>query len=469
MIQSSVVLKLFNTETRAKEEVTSSQGKKIRLYTCGPTIYNFAHIGNFRTYVFEDLLRRTLKWFGFDVEQVMNLTDVDDKTIRGALAEKVSLKTFTDRYKEAFFADIKALNIQPAEHYPAATDYLPQMIEMIQTLLDKGIAYRGADDSIYFQLSKFPRYGRLSHLEEKELKAGARVNSDEYDKENISDFVLWKALDKERDGNIYWESPFGPGRPGWHIECSAMASALLGKTVDIHVGGVDNMFPHHENEIAQSEGCFGCQFVRLWMHSEHLLVDHKKMSKSLGNFFTLRDLLAKGFTGLEVRYMLLQTHYRTQLNFTLAGLEGARSSVNRLRDFYRRVSEIAQPGACDAAFIEPCKARFEEALADDLNISAALAAFFDFVREINARIDAKKLSSQEAYAVQQFTERVDGILGVICVAEEEIPTSITEAAQQRQVARKEKRFADADRLRDEIAAQGYVIEDIPTGIRIKKR
>lgn len=338
---SKVRLKIYNTETREKEEVIAKEGNLIRMYTCGPTVYNFAHIGNFRTYVFEDLLRRTLHFFGFEVIQAMNLTDVDDKTIKGALEEGVSLDAFTERFKRAFFEDLQTLNIEPVEYNPEATRYIPEMIEIIEKLVKEGTAYKAADGSIYFAIRKFPSYGRLSHLQLSELKEGASgVSSDEYDKENASDFVLWKAYDETRDGEIFWESPFGRGRPGWHIECSAMAMKLLGKTIDIHVGGVDNLFPHHENEIAQSESYTCCRFVRYWMHCEHLLVEHRKMSKSLGNFFTLRDLLEKGYSGKEVRYMLLQTHYRTQLNFTFTGLSSVRATLERLSDFIRRLQAI---------------------------------------------------------------------------------------------------------------------------------
>ncbi|NGX47804.1 MAG: Cysteine--tRNA ligase, partial [Chlamydiae bacterium] len=265
-------MKLYNTETRQKEKIVPLEDNKIRMYTCGPTVYNFAHIGNFRTYIFEDLLRRTLKYFGFALTQVMNITDIDDKTLAGAIHENKTLKEYTKLYEEAFFKDLQTLNIEKVEHYPFATDFVPKMIEIIQGLKDKGIAYRGGDGSIYFSIGKFPSYGRLSHLNLEDLKAGAseRVGTDEYDKENVADFVLWKAYDPKRDGQIFWESPFGKGRPGWHIECSAMAMDLLGKTIDIHVGGVDNIFPHHENEIAQSEAFSGKPFVKHWLHSEHL-------------------------------------------------------------------------------------------------------------------------------------------------------------------------------------------------------
>ncbi len=335
-------LKLYNTESRQKEELVPLDGRCVRMYTCGPTVYNYAHIGNFRTYVFEDLLRRAIKFFGFSIKQAMNLTDIDDKTIKGALEKKISLDAFTRVYKDAFFEDLSTLGIEKVEYYPQATDFIPEMVTIIQKLLDTGVAYRGQDESIYFAISKFPSYGRLSHLHLDDLKAGAsnRVALDEYDKENACDFVLWKAYDPIRDGDIFWESPFGKGRPGWHIECSAMAMKILGETIDIHVGGVDNIFPHHENEIAQSEAYSCKHFVKHWLHAEHLLVDHKKMSKSLGNFYTLRDLLNKGYTGPQVRYMLLQSHYRTQLNFTLSGLDGAAATLERLSDFVRRLHSI---------------------------------------------------------------------------------------------------------------------------------
>lgn len=464
-----MALKLFNTETRQKEIFEPAEKKEVTLYTCGPTIYNFAHIGNFRTYVFEDLLRRTLEFLGYRVHQVMNLTDVDDKTIRGALAQKVSLQTFTDTYKKAFFEDLKTLNIEPVEHYPAATDYIGQMIVMVEELLAKGIAYKGHDESIYFSIKKFPSYGRLSHLESRELKEGAseRVSSDEYDKDNASDFVLWKAYDKERDGDIYWESPFGKGRPGWHIECSAMATALLGKTLDIHVGGVDNMFPHHENEIAQSEACFGCRFVKYWLHAEHLLVDHKKMSKSLGNFYTLRDLLAKGFTGPEVRYLLLQTHYRTQLNFTLAGLDAARASLQRLHDFVFRLEHVGE--AIKPARPESFLPAFQEALEDDFNISLALSRLFDLVRDTNALIDKGAVGKTESASILKDLHTADKVLGVIFVAKEEVAADLQALLDKRNAARAAKNWAESDKMRDALLQAGYIIEDTPTGARLKKK
>lgn len=468
-------MKLFNTETRSKEELISAEDGQIRLYTCGPTVYNYAHIGNFRTYVFEDLLRRTLKLLGFKVTQVMNITDIDDKTIRGALAENVSLETFTDRYTQAFFQDLETLKVEKAEHYPHATHFIPQMIEIIQGLLDQGIAYRGADQSIYYAIEKFPSYGRLSHLHLDDLKAGAseRVAADEYDKEHVADFVLWKAYDPQRDGQIFWESSFGKGRPGWHIECSAMAMHILGKTLDIHVGGVDNMFPHHENEIAQSEAFTHQRFVRYWLHSEHLLVDHKKMSKSLGNFYTLRDLLARGYTGPQIRYLLLQTHYRTQLNFTFAGLDAAAKSLERIGDFIvrlRQITSMKSSGEVES-HLKKAELLFTEALSDDLNISPALAALFDLVREINTLCDADKVSKEEAHKTLYFLEKIDQVLAVLPLntQQEEIPLELQKLFAEREKARAAKDWKTADKSRDAILASGYLIEDTPHGARLKRK
>ncbi|MBA3722131.1 MAG: cysteine--tRNA ligase [Parachlamydiaceae bacterium] len=471
---SKVYLKLFNTLSRNKESFVPLIPGKVKIYTCGPTVYHYAHIGNFRTYVFEDLLRRTLKLLGFNVTQVMNLTDVDDKTIKGAIAKGITLDEFTEPYKQAFFSDLKTLNIEPAEHYPAATDYIEDMIKMVQVLLDKKIAYKGGDGSIYYAINKFPHYGCLSHLHLEELQAGAseRVASDEYDKDHVADFVLWKIYDPERDGKIYWESPFGPGRPGWHLECSAMAMKLLGDTIDIHVGGVDNMFPHHENEIAQSEACSGKTFSTYWMHSEHLLVDHKKMSKSLGNFYTLRDLLNKGFSGLQVRYMLIQTHYKTQLNFTFQGLEGVKSALQRLNDFIQRMFDIKSEGPVNSLepLLQETLLKFATALADDLNISVGLGVIFDFVREINSLCDANKISQVEAKQVIEFMRKIDSVLGVLSFekAVEEIPAELQEAFEKRLKARQEKNWKLSDELRDFIYQRGYIIEDTPSGARLKK-
>jgi cysteinyl-tRNA synthetase len=471
---STLTLKLFNTASRQKEPVCPLVNNHIRMYTCGPTVYHFAHIGNFRTYVFEDLLRRTIKFFGMEITQVMNLTDVDDKTIKGALANNCSLEEYTRPYKETFFEDLKTLHIESVEHYPAATEYIAQMIQMIQVLLEKGMAYLGGDGSVYYAISQFPRYGCLSHLHLDELRAGAskRVAHDEYEKGDIADFVLWKKHDPSRDGTIYWESPFGPGRPGWHLECSAMAIALLGDTIDIHVGGVDNMFPHHENEIAQSEAFSGKTFANLWLHSEHLLVDNKKMSKSLGNFYTLRDLLNKGYSGIQVRYMLLQAHYKTQLNFTFAGLDAVKHSLQRLNDFTQRLLEIAVPGETGAVkkISTDSLKSFSEALADDLNISAAFSILFELVREVNVLCDQHKVLAEDANNVLQLLKKMNAVLGILSFEKisEEIPKELEEALLKRNQARKEKKWSEADALRGFILSHGFIIEDTPSGARLKR-
>lgn len=467
-------LNLFNTETRKKEKIVPREDDLIKIYTCGPTIYDFAHIGNFRTYVFEDLLRRTLEFLGYEVTQVMNITDIDDKTIKGAIEKKMTLLEYTEPFRQAFFEDLTSLNIQKAEYYPKATQYIDQMIEIILKLIEKKVAYRGTDGCIYFSINTFKTYGRLSHLDLKSLKLGAseRIYADEYDKENASDFVLWKAFDPARDGNIFWNSPFGKGRPGWHIECSAMGLKLLGNTIDIHCGGVDNIFPHHENEIAQSESYTGEKFVLHWAHSEHLLVDGKKMSKSLGNFYTLRNLLSMGYSGKDIRYLLLQTHYRTQLNFTFEGLKAAKSSVQRIQDFVQRLKSINDKTSFNLInpIIEKEKLKFIDAITDDLNISVALASIFDLIREVNFLIDDKKISQEEASLVLKFLDNLDEILGFISLdGDENIPKIVEDALERRKEARKSKDFKLADELRDYILDQGYIIEDLPDGARLKKK
>ena len=370
----------------------------MKIYTCGPTVYDYAHIGNFRAFLFEDLLKRWFTFRGFKVTHVMNLTDIDDKTIKGSQKQGIPLKQYTDFYVKAFFEDIKALNIEAADVYPRATEHIPEMVAIIKTLMSKGFAYKGEDGSIYYTVCKFPNYGKLSNIKVDELKAGARVSQDEYAKEEAQDFALWKTWVPE-DGDVYWETELGKGRPGWHIECSAMAMKYLGETFDIHCGGVDNMFPHHENEIAQSEAATGKKFVDYWMHNEHLQVEGKKMSKSLGNFYTLRDLLAKGYDPIAIRYLLMSTHYRQQFNFTFEGLESAKGAVDRLRNFVRRLHDV--DGGSDSkgkvvTFVAKLEACFGGSMDNDLDIGIALASLFDFVHEINSLLDANEVSKQEA-------------------------------------------------------------------------
>ncbi len=464
---------LFNTLTRKKEKLKPLTPGKVKMYTCGPTVYDFAHIGNFRTYVFEDLLRRTIKLFGYDVIQVMNITDVDDKTIRGATKLDIPLNDFTKTFTDAFFEDVDNLGIERAEYYPKATNYIEPMIHFIESLLKKGAAYKGQDGSVYFNIKEFPSYGCLSHLKLDELKEGAsaRVACDEYDKDHVADFVLWKSYDPERDGKIFWESPFGKGRPGWHLECSTMAMQILGKTLDIHCGGVDNMFPHHENEIAQSETLSEERFCNHWLHSEHLLVENRKMSKSLGNFYSFRDLLKKGYSGTVVRYMLMQTHYKTQLNFTFDGLDAAKSSIERIDNFISRLqkaegqdSEEIQP------LIEKRREEFLKALGDDLNISEALAALFELIREGNALIDNEQVGEKGKEALLALLKEWNEVLNVMTFESHiSIPQEIQEAHEKRLEARKSKEWAKADELRAFIEEHGFEVEDSPKGSFLKPR
>jgi cysteinyl-tRNA synthetase len=462
---------LFNTLTRKKEHLQPIETGKIKMYTCGPTVYDYAHIGNFRAFVFEDLLKRWLKHIGYKVLHVMNLTDVDDKTIKGSQAKGIPLREYTDFYVKAFFEDIAKLNIQPADQYPRATDTIPEMVAIIKTLLEKGVAYRGEDGSIYYAVSKFPEYGKLSHLKVCELKAGARVSQDEYCKEEAQDFALWKAWTPE-DGDAYWETELGKGRPGWHIECSAMSMKFLGETFDIHCGGIDNMFPHHENEIAQSEAATGKTFVNYWMHNEHLQVEGKKMSKRLGNFYTLRDLLAKGYDPIAIRYLLLSTHYRQQFNFTFEGLCSAKSAVDRLKNFVRRLHDADGTDSngkvqMQISHVKDC---FGGAMDDDLNISIALASLFDFVREINNLLDAGLVSKNEAEELENVMTGFDSVLGVIgkVDAEEALPSDIDALVQKREAARKAKNWKEADQIRNQLKTMGIVVEDTAQGVRWHK-
>ncbi|MCD6287781.1 MAG: cysteine--tRNA ligase [Candidatus Hydrogenedentes bacterium] len=461
-------LRFNNSMTRRIEPFEPVYPNEVRMYTCGPTVYDFAHIGNFRAYLFEDLLRRYLKFRGYKVTQVMNLTDIDDKTIRGAKEAGVPIREWTQRYKDAFFEDLDTLNIERAEHYPAATDHIDDMVELVKRLKDNGHTYE-ANGSIYFKISTFPEYGKLAHIEAKELEAGAsgRIDADEYEKEDVRDFALWKAW-TETDGETFWDTELGRGRPGWHIECSAMAMRYLGETLDIHTGGVDNLFPHHENEIAQSEAATGKPFVRYWMHCAHLLVDNRKMSKSLGNFYTLRDLVERGYDPIAIRYALISTHYRQPCNFTFAGLDAAASAVRRLRELRVRLKECRGDGESPVSAIEDTRNRFTESMDDDLNISPALAAVFDFAREINRRIDAAELSPDGAAQTLAFLDEIDTVLGVMAETETDVPQDILDMVEQRQAARRDKNFALSDELRDRIAAAGYTVEDTPDGPRVKK-
>lgn len=474
----------FNTYSREFEEFTPLDPPAVKMYTCGPTVYNHAHIGNFRAYIFEDLLQRHIEARGYKVERVMNLTDVDDKTIRGCRETGKPLAEFTLQYKQAFFEDLKSLRIKPATQYPAATEprFIERMIGMILQLEKAGIAYQAEDKSVYFRLGKFPDYGRLAHLNLDELRPSGRIRNDEYEKESVGDFALWKAWD-EQDGDVAWDSPWGRGRPGWHIECSAMATALLGDEIDIHCGGVDNIFPHHEAEIAQSECCTGKKFVRYWLHCAHLMVEGQKMSKSLGNFYTLRDILAKGWTGREVRYALISVNYRLPLNFTFDGLAAARSALQRIDEWVARISGVTKAenqtdfkrGTRSAEVPENsagCPANrtlegFFSLLDDDLNISGALGQLFETIRETNRALDNSELTPVDASALLDGWNRVNAVLGFEPDADP-VPAGVEALLEERNKARAAKDWAGSDRLRDQIAMLGWQVKDTKDGQKLTK-
>ena len=458
-----MAMQVFNSLTRRVEPLEPLAENTIRLYTCGPTVYNFAHIGNFRAYTFEDILRRVVQFNGMKIKQVMNLTDVDDKTIRGANAAGVALTDYTKTYKDAFFADLKVLNIQPAEVYPAATDHIPEMIALVEKLVEKGVAYKSDDGSVYFAVTKFPGYGKLAHIDFDHQRTGARCAADEYDKENVGDFALWKAWE-ESDGPVGWDSPWGRGRPGWHIECSAMSMKYLGETFDLHTGGIDNLFPHHENEIAQAEAATGKEFVKTWMHCAHLRVNGEKMSKSLGNFFTLRDLLDKGWKGREIRYVLVNAHYRQGLNFAFSALEDARRALERIDRCVDALAARANDEPAPA-FAQEALDAFTAAVNDDLNTPKAFAALFDLVRQVNASGTCSK-------AVLDVFRKMDSVLGVVFFGKAEkteVPAEVQALLDARAAARAAKNWAESDRLRDEIAAAGWAVKDSKDGQTVTKK
>jgi cysteinyl-tRNA synthetase len=462
-------IKFYNTYSRQIEDFVPIAPPQVKLYTCGPTVYSYAHIGNFRAYVFEDLLHRHLEARRFDVQRVMNLTDVDDKTIKGSREAGLSLFDFTARFKQSFFEDLESLRIKRAQYFPAATEpaNLAKMIEMIEQLIEQDIAYQAEDRSIYFRISRYPDYGKLAHLNLEELRPSGRIQTDEYEKENVGDFALWKAWD-EKDGPAAWDSPWGKGRPGWHIECSAMATRLLGPEIDIHCGGVDNIFPHHEAEIAQSESVNHTKFVRYWLHNAHLLVEGQKMSKSLGNFYTLRDLLNKGFSGRELRYALIRVNYRLPLNFTFDGLNEARQSLLRLDEWVHRLRDVAGTATPEKDFTGAQSDRFFEALDDDLNISAALASVFDQVRAANRLMDHSDLSADQAAALLQWWDRINQVLQ-LQEEEEAIPEAVRELLPKRDIARKKQNWLESDALRMQIESLGWKVKDTKDGQKVVRK
>ncbi|HEX4964348.1 MAG TPA: cysteine--tRNA ligase [Thermoanaerobaculia bacterium] len=467
-------LVLFNTLGRKLEPFHPLVPGEARIYTCGPTVYNEVHIGNLRTFAFQDLLRRSLRYLGYDVTQVMNLTDVDDKTIQGAHKAGISLPEYTEPFVRTFLRDLETLHIERVEHFPKATEHVAQMIQLIETLVAKGYAYE-SDGSVFFSIGKDEDYGRLSGFDLDQARRGERVASDEYGKEDVRDFVLWKAV---KPGEPSWDSPWGPGRPGWHVECSAMSMELLGETFDLHCGGVDLIFPHHENEIAQSESATGKPFVRTWLHSEHLLVDGQKMSKSLGNQYTLPDLLARGLSARALRYLFLSVHYRQKLNFTFDSLDGAAGALRRVDEMRFRLHHAEEKGGPDprlAEAAERLKGDFTAALRDDLNVAVALAAVFAFVKEVNVAIEEGRIGQGDKPRIVAALADADRVLGVLDAsawetgAGEDDSAEIERLIAERKAARERRDWAASDRVRDELAARGIVLEDTPQGTRWKRK
>ncbi len=468
-----MTLRLLNTYTRKLQKFVPLKKNTVRMYTCGPTVWDYAHIGNFRTYVFQDVLRRYLEFKGYKVTQVTNITDVDDRTIHQSKETGVTLSEYTRKYEEAYLADLEALNIERAEHYPRATEHIDEMVALVRKLIRRGFAYE-AEGSVYFDISKFKAYGRLSGVRVDELKAGARIDSDKYSKDEARDFALWKGWRPE-DGDVFWETAIGKGRPGWHLECSAMSMKYLGPTFDIHSGGEDLIFPHHENEIAQSEAATGKRFVRFWLHSGMLLVGGRKMAKSSGNFFTLRDLLSKGHEPLAVRYLLMSAHYRAQLNFTEEALADAEKAVEALRGTYRRINDVEGTSRHSNVQLREALSRerreFERAMDDDLNTPRALAAIHRAARAVNRGIDQGEVSVKDAAVIHQFFSDLDRVVGILGggVKTEELPEEAGRLIRERDQARANRDWATADTLRKQLLAMGIVVEDTPGGTVWKRK
>lgn len=469
-------IRLHNTLTNRLELLEPLHEGEVRIYTCGPTVYDFAHIGNFRTFVFQDVLRRFLHASGYRVLQVMNLTDVDDRIIQNAAAAGISIREYTEKYIQAFIDDTKSLSLETPEEIVRATDHIDDMVDLIERLQKKGFTY-SREGSIYYSIAKFPAYGRLSKIDVAGIQAGVRVDADRYEKADARDFALWKA---PKPGEHFWETRIGAGRPGWHVECSAMSMKYLGDTIDVHSGGVDLAFPHHENEIAQSEGATGKTFVRLWLHAEHLIVEGEKMSKSLGNFFTLRDLFAKGQKPSTIRFLLLSVPYRRQLNFTPDSLKQAESSVERLRNFFARLKEEKLPAGSKVEMQKratKAEADFDLGLADDLNTAVALAAVFDLVRDANTAMDRGELRQQDATRLVASMEKFDGILAVLTdddaektrnlgfgAAEARMTADQIEALmEERNIARRRRDFKRSDEIRQQLTDSGIIVEDTRDG------
>jgi cysteinyl-tRNA synthetase len=466
-----MALRFYNTLSQKVEEFRPARDKTVRMYTCGPTVYDYAHIGNFRTFTFEDILRKWLRASGFGLDQVMNITDVDDKIIRNATAQHKSLEEYTATFTKAFLDDCATLRLERPEHLVPATANIADMARAIEKLSAEGHTYK-SDGSIYFRIATFPGYGKLSHNDFSGNIAGARVDVDEYEKNDARDFALWKA---PKEGEKYWDTPIGPGRPGWHIECSVMAIKYLGETLDIHAGGVDLIFPHHENEIAQSESLTGKPFARFWLHAEFLMVEGQKMSKSLGNYFTLRDVLAKGYAPEAIRYLLASVPYRKQLNFTFDGLKSAATAIDRLRNFKLRLETDRYPEGNNEQLAEraaQARQAFHDSLDNDLNTAEALAAVFEYIRDANSAMDAGEFRAGNAAGALQFLEHFDSVFDVLrptvagaAVSDADVEASIAE----RTAAKKARNFARADQIREQLLEQGIILEDTKSGVRWKRK
>ncbi|HWW60089.1 MAG TPA: cysteine--tRNA ligase [Thermoanaerobaculia bacterium] len=466
-------LKLFNTLTREKETFVPLRPGEVRMYSCGPTVYNHPHIGNLRTFLWNDMLRRYLEFRGFRVTYVMNITDVEDKIIRNATAAGQDIATYVVPYIDAFLGSLRELRAKAANHYPRATEYIPQMVGLVQQLTERGHTYV-ADGSTYFRVSTLPDYGKLSRIETDAASDYSRVESDEYEKESPRDFVLWKG---KKEGEPSWETAIGEGRPGWHLECSAMSMDLLGETFDIHTGAVDLIFPHHENEIAQSEGASGKPFVRFWIHGEHLNIDQQKMSKSLGNIYTLSEVREMGYDALALRYALLSVPHRTKLNFTTQSLDDAKNAIARIESFLLRVDELRKSEPRDAAHADDAADQligrflndFQEAMDDDLNTAGALAALFTFIRDANTAIDAGRISSGDAEGLYTALMKVDPVLDIYPRRDTVLDADVEKLIEARLAARKSRNFAESDRIRDELLAKGILLEDTPSGTRWRRK
>ena len=464
------MIRFFNTLTRQKEEFVPIQKGKVKWYSCGPTVYNFAHIGNLSTFIFGDLLRRYLEYRGLEVVHVMNITDVDDKTINGAKRAGTTLAEFTEKYAQSFFTDLKALEIKPAAVYPRATAHIPEMIVLIKTLLKKGLAYQQKDGSIYYRIYSFPTYGKLAGIDPKNLKAGASgIKADEYKKEDVADFALWKAWEEE-DGEVFWQTEIGKGRPGWHIECSAMSMKYLGKTLDIHTGGIDLVFPHHQNEIAQSEGATGQKFVNYWLHRSHLIVEGEKMSKRLGNMKTLKDIAGSTLDNMAFRYLVVSNHYRSPLNFTEKSFEAAKSTVLRLVNLYSALNQVwdaTKTGLSQETIqlLENARKRFVEALDDDLDTPTAMAAVFEFAGKIEEMLAKGTVSESSAVLIVSFLSEIDDVIAVIENVYDErrtnLPPDFSSLIKEREESRAKKDYARADEIRRMLLEKNIQLEDTP--------